>query len=86
MADFSKQWCEINDSEMPWDFDILEVAEQLYPNSWMSYICEGFGFTIIAKDENGDIILGFPNFDWPDYVTNGVIKYKTYKEVIDGSI
>ena len=29
MADFSKQWCEINDPDMPWDFDILEEAEKL---------------------------------------------------------
>ena len=86
MAGFSKQWCEINDPEMPWDFDILELAERLYPDSWMFSICEGFGFTIIAKNENGGLMLGFPNSDWPDYVTNGVIKYKTYNEVINGSI
>ena len=32
MADFSKQWCEINDPEMPYDFDILEEAAKCKPN------------------------------------------------------
>ena len=26
MADFSKQWCESYDPDMPWDFDIIEEA------------------------------------------------------------
>jgi len=76
MADFSKQWCEINDDEMPWDFDILEIAEQLEPEYALPYICEGFGFTFIAKDEKGDIVLGFS-----DYITD-TIEWKTYNEVI----
>lgn len=80
MAAFSKQWCEINDPEMPWDFNILEVAEELEPEYGLPYICEGFGFTFIAKDEKGNIILGFP-----DYITSKM-DYKTYKEVINGSI
>ena len=28
MADFSKQWCEINDSKISWDFDIDEIASE----------------------------------------------------------
>ncbi len=78
MAEFSKQWCEINDPEMPWDFDILEIAEQLEPEYGLSYICEGFGFTFIAKDEKGNIVLGFP-----DYITD-MMEWKTYNEVING--
>ncbi len=76
MADFSKQWCEINDPEMPWDFDILEEAKKLRPGSYMHAICEGIGFHIIARDEKGDLLLGFP--DW----YTGVVEYKTYNEVI----
>ena len=34
MADFSKQWCEANDPEMPYDFDILEVFSRLKRNTW----------------------------------------------------
>ncbi len=29
MADFSKQWCEINDPECPHDFDIMEEHSKL---------------------------------------------------------
>ncbi len=29
MADFSKQWCDANDPDMPSDFDILEVFSKL---------------------------------------------------------
>lgn len=78
MADFSKQWCELNDPDMPWDFDILKVAEGIPPEYGMSYICEGFGFTLIAKDEKGDIVLGFP-----DYIEEKM-NWKTYNEVING--
>jgi len=60
MAEFSKQWAEKNDPEMPWDFDILEIADTLEPNYYYPYICEGFGFIAIAKDGNGDIVLGVP--------------------------
>jgi len=49
MAEFSKQWCELNDPEMPWDFDIIEVANNLKQNYYIPYICEGFGFSAIGK-------------------------------------
>ena len=49
MADFSKQWCELNDPDMPWDFDIIEVANNLKQNYYIPYICEGFGFSAIGK-------------------------------------
>ena len=80
MADFSKQWCESYDPDMPWDFDIDELAKKLRPGSYMHAICEGIGFTIIARNEEGELLLGFPNFD------TEMMEYKTYKEVIDGSI
>lgn len=74
MADFSKQWCELNDPEMPHDFDIDMVASTLDPHYYKSYICEGFGFTAIGKDENDKVTLYFPNRDlsggeWKDYKT-----------------
>ena len=78
MANFSKQWCEKNDPDMPWDFDILEVADKLTLEYGSFYICEGFGFALIAKDEKGDIVLGFP-----DYIEEKV-NWKTYNEVING--
>jgi hypothetical protein len=76
MADFSKQWCEVNDPDMPHDFDILEEANNLEPNHYISMICEGFGFVAIAKDEHNNIMLAFQddenNITWEDY--NNIIK------------
>ena len=46
MAEFSKQWCEMNDPDMPWDFDIFEIANNLTQNFYIPYICEGFGFFV----------------------------------------
>jgi hypothetical protein len=80
MADFSKQWCESYDPEMPWDFDIIEEAKKLKPNYGIKIICEGFGFAGIAKDKEGNILLGFSDYDIDR------TEWKTYKEVIDGSI
>jgi hypothetical protein len=73
MADFSKQWCELNDPEMPHDFDIDSVASTIDPLWYKSYICEGFGFTAIGKDADNRITLYFPSEDnesgeWKDYL------------------
>jgi len=57
MADFSKQWCEINDPEMPYDFDILEEFGKLPKNHYIPFICEGFGFLAIMRDNNDECLL-----------------------------
>jgi hypothetical protein len=49
MADFSKQWCDANDSDMPYDFDILEVFGKLKDGMYESWVCEGYGFGAIAN-------------------------------------
>jgi hypothetical protein len=51
MADFSKQWCEINDPEMPWDFDVIEEWNNLEIGYVKPMICEGFGFIAVGKLE-----------------------------------
>lgn len=76
MADFSKQWCEINDPEMPHDFDILEEAAKCKPNYSISYICEGFGFIAIGKDENDEIVLAMPNYE------DNTMTWKPYNEIV----
>jgi hypothetical protein len=76
MADFSKQWCEINDPSMPGDFDILEEANKLNPNSYIPMICEGFGFTAIAKDKTNEILLAMK-----DWSTDTTI-WLSYNEVV----
>jgi len=60
MADFSKQWCEINDPEKTPDFDIDEIAKDLEPGYYASVICEGFGFLAIGKTGEGEIVLAIP--------------------------
>jgi hypothetical protein len=49
MADFSKQWCDQNDPEMPYDFDIIEEFKKLSEDHYVSMICEGYGFAGIAN-------------------------------------
>ena len=62
MADFSKQWCDQNDPEMPYDFDIIEEFEKLLENEWIPIICEGYGFGGIAK-VNGECKVMMDN-EW----------------------
>jgi hypothetical protein len=76
MADFSKQWCEQNNFGMPGDFDILEEAEALNPNSYIDIICEGYGFNAIAKDEKSNILLAFHNYQ------DGTTKWIPYNQIV----
>ena len=76
MADFSKQWCEINDSKISWDFDIDEIASELTPEYGLPYICEGFGFIAIGKDENDEIVLAMPNYE------DNTMTWKPYNEIV----
>ena len=80
MAEFSQQWCDNNDPEMPADFDILEIHEQLDPNTYINYICEGYGFLAIAKTENGECALAMPVEGEPI----GTVIWKRYEDVISG--
>jgi hypothetical protein len=64
MADFSKQWTEIYDREMPWDFDIEVEIEKIPLGHYKSMICEGFGFTAISKEQDGTIMLYFPDWEF----------------------
>ena len=79
MAEFSKQYLEIADFDLPIDFDIEEMAEGLKYGHYLSIICEGWGFDAIGKDEEGSIILHFTDYEqqgvqesgrgrWVDYV------------------
>jgi hypothetical protein len=66
MSDFSKQWCDANDPDMSYDFDILEVFSKLKHNTYESWICEGYGFGAIANIE-GECMLNMPNGKWSSY-------------------
>jgi hypothetical protein len=55
MAEFSKQYCEIYEPDLDWDFDIEEIAESIPKGHYKPIICEGFGFSGIGIRLNGDI-------------------------------
>jgi hypothetical protein len=59
MADFSKQWADIYDSEFPWDFDIEVEAESIPKGYYKPMICEGFGFIAIEVSMDGKTYLIF---------------------------
>ncbi len=59
MADFSKQWAELYDSEFPWDFDIEAEAETIPKGYYKQMICEGFGFIAIEVGLDGKTYLIF---------------------------
>ena len=65
MAEFSKQWLEVNgDGETGgWDFDIEAVASTISNSHYSHYICEGFGFVAIGKNEIGETILAYRNWE-----------------------
>lgn len=76
MAEFSKQYCERHMPEEQWDFDIDEIANNLENGYYEPYICEGYGFCYIRKNEDGNIFLGFRNYE-----TNKV-EWKSYTDVV----
>ena len=81
MADFSKQWCDLNDPKLPHDFDILEIAEGLEPGHYTPVICEGFGFTAVAKNDEGQILLAMPTETY-DEDGDTIIRWKSYSDII----
>ena len=84
MAEFSKQWVELNDPEMGWDFDIEAIASEM-PNSTMTdyYLCEGFGAVAIGKDDNGEIQLAIATGNYNDE-GHIEVEWKALEEVING--
>jgi hypothetical protein len=63
MAEFSKQYCEIYNMGFDGDFDVYEEWSKLQPGYAISYICEGFGFCMIGKEEHSDKVLVYVR-DW----------------------
>lgn len=62
MAEFSKQYVENFRPELGgWDFDIEEIANTITDARAISRVCEGFGFSWISKNDNGEPILIFSN-------------------------
>lgn len=81
MADFSKQWAELYDSEFPWDFDIELEAETIPKGYYKPMICEGFGFIAIEVGLDGKIYLLFDvgnneidRVEYTTFIKNGKLK------------
>jgi hypothetical protein len=85
MAEFSKQWVQINDPEFGWDFDIEEVSNQLDPNHYIPLICEGFGFIAIGKDNENKIMLAMPTGEFEtdeDGQTFDQVTWQAYEDIV----
>lgn len=67
MAEFCKQYCQLNDMGFDGDFDVYEEWSKLTPGFAVAYICEGFGFSMIGKKESGDEVIVYMNdYDNPE--------------------
>lgn len=75
MAEFSKQYCENQEHDFAWDFDILEISKNILAEHYVPCICEGYGFIAIGKNESDEIILAFRK-------ENDEIEWKPYLEVV----
>ncbi len=83
MADYSKQWVEMNDHKMGWDFDIEAIAAEMKPGTINPYyICEGLGSVAIGKDENGVVHLAISTGVFGD--EGHEVHWKTLEEVLNG--
>ncbi len=83
MADYSKQWVEMNDHKMGWDFDIEAVAAEMKPGTINPYyICEGLGSVAIGKDDNGVVHLAISTGVFGD--EGHEVHWKTLEEVLNG--
>jgi len=83
MADYSKQWVEMNDHNMGWDFDIEAIAAEMKPGTINPYyICEGLGSVAIGKDENGVVHLAISTGVFGD--EGHEVHWKTLEEVLNG--
>jgi hypothetical protein len=60
MADFSKQYNNRYMGHPEGDFDIDEEAKKLEKGTYVSLICEGYGFVAIGKTEKDEIKFALP--------------------------
>ena len=67
MAEYSKQYCQLHDMGFDGDFDVYEEWSKLEPNSAIPYICEGFGFMGIAKEEGNDKVWVYLENKWVNF-------------------
>jgi len=90
MSEYSKQYCDRYDPGFPYDFDLDEMYAQLQPGENMPLICEGFGFTHIAKTDEGIRQVVFTNYDedgnYFKFIDFDEIDNKTYRKVFHETV
>jgi hypothetical protein len=57
---YSKQFCEKNNLDLIYDFDIFQIAEFLEEDSYIEVHCEGYNFLGIGKNNKNEILLAIP--------------------------
>ena len=82
MAEFSKQYCEIYEPQLGWDFDIEEEATNIPKGHYKPIICEGFGFLGIGVRMDGTITILIDDSDG-SYENAGVVRQVEYKRYIE---
>lgn len=64
---YSKQYCDIYEPTKSHDFDVVEIARDMYRDYRYPIQCEGLGFYCIAKDTSDRIWLAFDRDDKQNY-------------------
>ena len=78
MAEFSKQYIQLNDPEDScWDFDIDEETKKIAKGSYINIICEGFGFIAIGRTDEDEISFCYRDWNTGDFI------WRYYDEVIN---
>jgi hypothetical protein len=62
MAEFSKEYIEYENWDVPNDFCVMDEFKKLKQGETIDIICEGFGFTRIHRNAN-QCLLWFPRID-----------------------
>jgi hypothetical protein len=66
MASFSKQYVESQNLDMPWDFDLEETFSSLGKGFYQATICEGFRFSAVGVDNEGNRMVFIQDFESQD--------------------
>ena len=61
MAIYSKQWCDLYNSDITPNYDIESVASLMVSGSYRPIVCDGFGFKSIGKRTDGIVEFYFKN-------------------------
>ena len=81
MTEFSKQYCEIYEPDMNWDFDIEDIVETIPKGHYKPIVCGGFGFLGIGVRLDGTITVLIDDSD-ESRENAGAVRQVDYKRYI----